>query len=81
VRGARVPGDCHALRPVVGEEFEEHVREPEERVRGKALARGELLGQSEIGPVGEVVPVDEEKLRVACGAVVELQLSPRQRLR
>ena len=81
MRGARVPGDRDALRPVVGEELEEHVREAEERVRGEALARRELLGEGEIGPVGEVVAVDEEELGVARGAVVELQLGPCQRLR
>jgi hypothetical protein len=80
VRGARVPGDGNALRPVVGQELEEHVREAEEGVRGEALARCELLGQREVGAVGEVVSVDEEEFRVARGAVVELELSPCQRL-
>src|SRR5438034_1378675 len=44
VHGAGVAGDSDALRPVVGEELEEHVREPEQRIRREALARSELLG-------------------------------------
>ena len=80
VGGAGVPGDRDALRPVVGEELEEHVREPEEGVRREALARRELLRQCEVRAVGEVVSVDEEELGVARGAVVELELSPCQRL-
>ena len=69
---ARVPGDRDALRPVVGEELEEHVREAEQRVRREALARRQLLREREEGAVGEVVAVDEEELGVADGAVVEL---------
>jgi hypothetical protein len=80
VRGAGVPGDRNALRPVVGEELEEHVREPKEGVGREALARRELLREREVRTVGEVVSVDEEELGVARGAVVELELSPCQRL-
>ena len=80
VGGAGVPGDGDALRPVVGEELEEHVREAEEGVRREALARRELLRQCEVRAVGEVVSVDEEELGVACGAVVELELGSCQRL-
>ena len=58
----RVPRDGDALRPVVGEQLEEHVREAEQRVRRLAVARRELLGQREEGAVGEVVAVDEEEL-------------------
>ena len=77
---SRVPGDGDALGPVIGEELEEHVREAEQRVRGEAVTRGELLGQGEKGPVGEVVAVDEEELRVSRRPVVELQLLARQGL-
>src|SRR5205823_5991178 len=63
------------------EQLEEHVREAEERAGGKALARGQLLGEREVGAVGEVVAVDEEELGVAGRCVVELQLLPCQRLR
>ena len=78
---ARVPCDRDALRPVVGEELEEHVREAQQGVRREALARRELLREREIGAVSEIVSVDEEELGVARGAVVELELSPCQRLR
>ena len=81
VRRARVPGDRDALRPVVGEQLEEHVREAEQRVRREAVARRELLREREEGPVGEVVAVDEEELGVPRGAVVELQLLSGERLR
>ena len=37
VHGPRVPGDRDALRPVVGEQLEEHVGEAEQRVRREAL--------------------------------------------
>ena len=74
VHGPGVPGDGDALRLVVGEELEEHVREAEQRVRREALARRQLLGQREEGAVGEVVAVDEEELAVARGRVVDLEL-------
>jgi hypothetical protein len=80
VCGAGVPRDRDTFGPVVGEELEEHVREPEQRVRREALAGGKLLGQREVRAIGEVVSVDEEQLGVARGAVVELELSPCQRL-
>ena len=81
VNGARVPGDGDALRPVVREQLEEHVREAEERAGGEAVARRQLLRQREERAVGEVVPVDEEELGVARRGVVELELFPAQRLR
>ena len=81
VHRPRVPGDRDALRPVVGEELEEHVREAEQRVGREALARRELLGQREERAVGEVVAVDEEELGVARGRVVEVELGARERLR
>ena len=81
VHRVRVPGDGDALRLVVGQELEEHVREAEQRVRREALARGELLGEGEEGAVGEVVAVDEEELGIADGAVVELELCARESLR
>ena len=65
MHGPRVPGDGDALRPVVREQLEEHVREPEQRAGREALARRELLGEREVGAVGEVVAVDEEELGVA----------------
>ena len=82
-RGARprVPRDRDATRPVVGEQLEEHVREPEQRVRRLAVARRELLREREERAVGEVVAVHEEELGVARGRVVELELDPGQRLR
>src|SRR4029079_18452480 len=80
VGGTGVPRDGDALRPVVGEELEEDVREAQQGVRREALARRELLRKREVGAVGEVVAVDEEELGVARGAVVELELSPCQRL-
>ncbi len=81
VHRARVPSDRDALRPVVGEELEEHVREAEEGVRREPLRRGELLRQREVRPVREVVPVDEEEVGLARRRVVELELGPGQRLR
>ena len=81
VHRARVPGDRDPAGLVVGEELEEHVAEPEQRVRRHSVARRELLGQREERPVGEVVAVDEEQLCVANGAVVELELCTRDRLR
>ena len=81
VRRARVPGDCDALGPVVREQLEEHVREPEEGVGREAVARRKLLRQREKGSVREVVAVDEEELGVPSGAVVELQLLSGERLR
>ena len=81
VHRARVPGDRDALRPVVGEELEEHVREAEQRVRRETLARRELLRQREKGAVGEVVAVDEEELGLACGGVAQVELGARERLR
>ena len=81
VDGARVPRDRDPARPIVGEELEEHVGEPEQGVRGEALGRRQLLGQREVGAVGEVVPVDEEELGRAGGRVVELELGACQRLR
>ena len=81
VHRPRVPGDRDALRLVVGEELEQHVREPEQRARREALGGGELLRQREEGAVGEVVAVDEEELRLARGRVVEVELEARQRLR
>ena len=41
----------------------------------------ELLGQREVGAIGEVVAVDEEEVAVARGRVVELQLGSGERLR
>ncbi len=81
VDGPRVPGDRNAPGRVVGEQLEEHVREPEERVRRLPVGRLELLGKREERAVGEVVAVDEEELGVANGRVVELELLSRQRLR
>ncbi len=78
---ARVPGDRDALRTVVGEQLEEHVREAQEGVRREALGRRQLLGEGEVGAVGEVVAVDEEELGLARGRVVDLKLGPGQRLR
>ena len=79
--GPRVPGDRDAARAVVGEQLEEHVPEAEQRVRGQPVARRELLRQREERAVGEVVAVDEEQLGAARGAVVELELRARDRLR
>jgi hypothetical protein len=70
----RVPGDRNATRLVVREQLEEHVRESEQRVRRLAVGRLELLRKCEERAVGEVVAVDEKELRVADGAVVELEL-------
>ena len=81
MHGSRVPGDGDAFRPVVDEQLEEHVDEPEQRVGREALRRRELLGEREVRPVGEVVAVDEEQLGVAGRAVVELELLPGEGLR
>ena len=81
VHRAGVPGDRDALRPVVGEQLEEHVREAEQRVRGEALARRELLGQREERAVREVVAVDEEELGLARRGVVQVELGAGERLR
>jgi hypothetical protein len=72
VYGRHVPRDGDAFRLVVGEKLEEHVREAEQRVGRETLGRGELLGQREVGPVREVVPVDQEELGLARRRVVEL---------
>ena len=69
-----IPGDGDALRLVVDEQLEQHVDEPEQRVRRKPLRRRQLLGQREERTVGEVVPVDEEEPRLARRSVVELEL-------
>ena len=66
---------------VVGEQLEEHVREPEQRVRRLAVGRLQLLGEREERAVREVVAVDEEELGVAGRRVVELELLAGQRLR
>ncbi len=76
VDGPRVPGDGDPTRPVVGQQLEQHVREAEERVGREAVARGQLLGKREEGPVGEVVAVDEEQLGVARRRIVQLELDP-----
>ena len=81
VHGPRVPRHRHRLRAVVGEQLEQHVREPEQRAGRHPLGRGELLGQREEGAVGEVVAVDEEDVGVAYRSVVELQLLAGQGLR
>src|SRR5437660_5965863 len=70
--GPRVPCDGYSLRLVVREELEQHVREAEQGIGGEAFGGGELLGQGEERPVGEVVAVDEEQLSVPNGDVVEL---------
>ena len=77
----RVPGDRHAARPVVRQQLEQHVREPEQRVRRLPVRRRELLRQREERAVGEIVAVDEEQIGVVCGPVVELQLLAGQCLR
>jgi hypothetical protein len=76
-----VPGHRDAPRTVVGQQLEEHVGEAEQRVRGEALGRGELLREGEEGAVGEVVAVDEEQLGGPRRGVVELELLPGQCLR
>ena len=76
----RVPRDRHAPGAVVGQELEQHVREAEQRVRRLPVGRLQLLGQREEASVGEVVAVDEEQLRVAHRAVVELELDAGDRL-
>ena len=48
---------------------------------GMPSRRRELLGQREERPIGEVVAVDEEELRLARGPVVQLQLDAGERLR
>src|SRR5262249_21189919 len=77
----RVPRDGDALRSVIGEQLEEHVREAEQRARREALGRRKLLRQREEGAVREVVAVNEEEFGVARGRVVEIELGARQRLR
>ena len=81
VHRACIPGNRDATGLVVGEELEQHVPEAEERVRRHPVARRELLRKREKRPVGEVVAVDEEQLRVTRRAVVELELCTRDRLR
>ena len=81
VHWTRVPRDRDALRPVVGEQLEEHVGEAEQRVGREALTGRELLGQREERAVGEVVAVDEEKLGVARGGVVQVELGAGEGLR
>src|SRR5262249_22607259 len=81
VHGARVPRDGDALRAVVRQELEQHVREAEQRVRRAALGRRELLREREVRPIGEVVAVDEKELTVTSGRVVEVELEACERLR
>ncbi len=80
VHGLRVPGDGDTARPVVREELEQHVREAEQRVRRLPVGRLQLLGEREERAVREVVPVDQEELRVLDGRVVELELLPGESL-
>ena len=77
----RIPGDRDATWPVVGEQLEEHVPEPEECIRRQAVTRRELLRQREERAVGEVVAIDEEQLRSASGPVVDVELGTCDRLR
>ncbi len=72
--GPGIPRDCDALRLVVDQQLEQHVDEPEQRVRRESLRRRELLRQREERAVGEVVPVDEEEPRLTRRSVVELEL-------
>ena len=81
VHRPRVPRDGDALRAVVREQLEQHVREAEERARRLAVCRGELLGEREEGAVGEIVAVDDEELGLARGRVVQLELGSGQCLR
>ena len=76
-----VPGHRNALRLIVDEELEEHVHEAEQSVRRKSLGGRELLGEREVGPVGEVVAVDQEELGVARRPVIQLELGAGQGLR
>ena len=62
VHGPRVPRHRDRLRPVVGKQLEEHVREPEQRVRRHAVRGRELLGQREERAISEIVAVDEEEV-------------------
>ena len=78
---ARVPRHRDASRLVVRQQLEQHVREAEERIRRLSIGRLELLRQCEERSVGEVVPVDEEELRLVDGSVVEVELLTCQRLR
>src|SRR4029453_13356860 len=73
-----VPGDGDSLRPVVRQQLEEHVREPEQGVSREALARCKLLRKREEGAIGEVVAIDEEEPGVAHRGGVELQFLARQ---
>ena len=81
VHRPRVPRDRDAFRLVVREQLEEHVREAEQRVRGEAVGRRELLRKREERAIREVVAVDEEELGVARGRVVDVELEARERLR
>ena len=78
---ARVPGDGHALRPVVREQLEEHVREPEQRIRRLAVGRDELLGQREEGAIRQVVAVDDEEVAIARRRIAEVELGSGERFR
>ena len=81
VHRARVPRHGNALRTVVREQLEQHVREAEQRARRLPVGRGELFGQREERAVGEVVAVDDEEIGVARRRVVQLQLGSGQRFR
>ena len=70
--GGACPTHRHTRAGVVGEQLEQHVREPEQGVRRLPVRRLELLGKREEGAIREVVPVDEEELGTPDGAVVEL---------
>ncbi len=57
----RIPGDDHRPRVVVREDLDDHRAEAVEGVGGEAFGGGDLLRQSEEGPVGDVVPVEQEE--------------------
>jgi hypothetical protein len=59
---AGVPGDDHALRVVLVDDFHQHRGEAVDRVGRAAVAGPDRLRQGEEGAVGEAVAVDQEEL-------------------
>ena len=57
-RRSRIPHHQRRLRPVIGEDLDQHGGEPEDRVRRHSGRGGDRFGQGEERPVGKAVAVD-----------------------
>ena len=59
-RAAEVEGDGDIVRPLFGQQLDEHRREPVHRIGDLPAGGGQRGGQGEEGPEGEAVSVEEE---------------------